>query len=334
MDHVSAGRPTIEQVAALAGVSRGTASRVINNEPYVSAAARSAVLKAVRQLGYVPNQAARSLVTRTHETVALVVSGDDLDLCDDPFFAEVILGINTVLSDTDLEMMLLLGAAGKARERLRRRLKSGQLDGVMLLALQGADPLCQLVKQSGAPTVYGGRTLSGGDPPYFVDADNRGGARTAMEHLISCGRKRIGIITGPMAKEVSRARLNGCLDAIDGDQPLIETSDFLESGGAQAMERLLEADPELDAVFAHSDTMAAGALRTLRRLGRRVPDDVAVVGFDDLPWARHTAPPLTTVNQPIRALGAEMARMLIALIGGNKPSSLVLPTRLVVRSST
>lgn len=329
---MSTGRPTIEQVAALAGVSRGTASRVINNEPYVSASARAAVLKAVRELGYVPNQAARSLVTRKHETVALVVSGDDLHLCDDPFFAEVILGINTVLGETDLEMMLLLGATSKARERLRRRLKSGQLDGVMLLALQGADPLCQLVKQSGAPTVYGGRALSG-DPPYFVDADNRGGAREAVEHLISSGRKRIGIITGPMAKEVSHARLNGCLDAMNGEQPLIEHSDFLETGGAQAMERLLEADPEIDAVFAHSDSMAAGALRILRNHGRRVPEEVAVVGFDDLPWARHTAPPLTTVHQPIRALGAEMARMLIALLRGDKPSSLILPTRLVVRGS-
>ncbi|WP_117208334.1 LacI family DNA-binding transcriptional regulator [Allorhizocola rhizosphaerae] len=329
------GRPTIEQVAALAGVSRGTASRVVNDEPYVSAAARAAVLKAVRELGYVPNQAARSLVTRTHETVALVVSGeaDDPRLSEDPFFAEVIVGINAVLAETDLELMLMLGANERARTRLLRRLRSGQLDGVMLLALPGADPLCRLAEESGAPTVYGGRTMDG-EPRYFVDADNRGGARKAVEHLLVQGRQRIVTITGPVDNEVTHARLSGCLDALGGGaDPVVMHADFLESGGYQAMQSLLHAHPDLDAVFAQSDNMAAGALRALREAGRRVPDDVAVVGFDDLPWARHTAPPLTTVNQPIRAMGSEMARMLVALLGGGEPTSLILPTRLVLRES-
>ncbi len=327
-------RPTIEQVAALAGVSRGTASRVVNGEPYVSAAARAAVQKAVRELGYVPNRAARSLVTRSHETVALVISGeaDDPRMFEDPFFAEVVVGINSVLAETDLELMLMLGATERARARLLRRLHSGQLDGVMLLALHGSDPLCRLAEESGAPTVYGGRTMEG-EPRYFVDADNRGGARKAVEHLLAQGRRSIATITGPMDNEVTHARLNGCLDALSGGNPLIAHADFLESGGYNAMASLLEAHPGIDAVFAQSDNMAAGALRALRETGRRVPDDVAVVGFDDLPWARHTAPPLTTVNQPIRALGSEMARILVTLLAGGEPTSLILPTRLVLRDS-
>ncbi len=214
-------------------------------------------------------------------------------------------------------------------------LRSRRADGVMLLALRGDDPLYRLTRQLGLPVVVGGRPLHG-EPAYYVDADNRGGARQATEHLIASGRRRIATITGQLDTSAGADRLRGFQEtmAVAGlDNTWIEHGDFTEDSGAQAAARLLAAHPELDGLFAASDNMAAGALRTLKAHGRSVPEDVAVVGFDDLPIARHTDQPLTSVHQPIQALGHEMAKMLVGLIHGERPSALILPTRLTIRES-
>jgi DNA-binding LacI/PurR family transcriptional regulator len=205
----------------------------------------------------------------------------------------------------------------------------------MLLALRGDDPLYRLTEQLGLPAVVGGRPLRG-EPAWYVDADNRGGARLATEHLIKTGRRRIATITGQLDTRAGADRLHGFQEtmAVAGlDNTWIERGDFGEDSGAQAAELLLAAHPDLDALFAASDNMAAGALRTLRARGRSVPTDVAVVGFDDLPIARHTDPQLTSVNQPIQALGHEMAKMLVDLVEGGRPTSLILPTKLTIRES-
>lgn len=335
MDTQPARRPTLDEVALRAGVSRSAASRAINNARHVSRATREAVEHAIRELGYVPNPTARALATQQAAAVLLAVSHDDPELFADPFFSQIIVGISAALETTDLVLMLALASSGHGRERVQRVLRSRRADGVLLLSLRGDDPLYRLTKELGLPVVVGGRPVHG-DTAWYVDADNRGGARAATEHLIAIGRRRIGTITGQLDTSAGADRLRGFQEAtaVAGlDNSWVEHGDFTERSGARAADRLLDAHPELDALFAASDNMAAGAVRTLKARGRSVPGDVAVVGFDDLPIARHTDPPLTSVNQPIQALGREMTKMLIGLMNGERPTALILPTRLMIRES-
>lgn len=327
--------PTLDEVAERAGVSRSAASRAINNAVHVSPTTRRAVERAVRELGYVPNVTAQALARQKVGAVVLAASHDNPDLLGDPFIGQVIVGVTTALENTELDLKLLLCHPERGHDRVRRMLRRPRADGVMVMALRGDDPLQRIVEDSGLPAVFGGRPLHG-QPDLFVDVDNRGGGRTAAEHLVRLGRRRIATIAGPVDSHAAVARLEGVTDALSVanlDPTLVERADFTREGGARAMERLLDRDPELDAVAVASDNMAVGALHTLALRGRRVPEDVAVVGFDDLPIAELSHPALTTVQQPIRSLGHEMARVLLAVVDGESPSSLLLPTRLVVRET-
>ncbi|GAB7051379.1 LacI family DNA-binding transcriptional regulator [Catenuloplanes indicus] len=328
-------QPTLDEVAARAGVSRSAASRAINNAPHVSRATRAAVERAVEELGYLPDRTARALATRRTGIVALAVSHDDPQLFADPFFAQVIVGVSAALEETDLHLLLCLASAGRGRARLTYLLRTRGVDGIMLMALHGDDPLTRIVQQAGLPAVYGGLPAHF-RPRWYVDADNAGGARLATEHLIGLGRTRIVTITGERGTEVAEARHRGYREALimAGLTPHgTAEGDFTEAGGAAAMTALLERHPDLDAVFAASDNMAAGALRALASAGRAVPAEVAVVGFDDLGIATRTDPPLTTVHQPIQALGGEMTRMLLGVIDGQDRVPVVLPTHLVRRGT-
>lgn len=329
------GRPTLDEVAVLAGVSRSVASRVLNNAPHVSRAKREAVERAVRDLGYVPNPKARALATRQAGAAALVISQHDPSVLADPFFGQVIAGVSSALEEADLHLMLCLAASDRARKRVGDLLRSRGVDGVMMMALHGDDPLAHMATETTLPVVFGGRP-GGSDPRWYVDIDNAAGARRATEHLLASGRKNIVTICGPLDTEVGRARHQGHREALllAGRTPhAFEIGDFNEPSGAAAMARLLAQHQDVDGVFAANDNMAVGALRALREAGRSVPHDVAVVGFDDLPVARITDPALTTVHQPIRDLGREMARMLVGVIEGGDPSPLLLPSHLVVRAS-
>ncbi|MFD5656663.1 LacI family DNA-binding transcriptional regulator [Streptomyces hirsutus] len=328
-------QPTLDEVAECAGVSRSVASRALNNAPHVSRAKREAVERAVRHLGYVPNSTARALATRQTGAAALVVSGEDPSIFADPFFAQVIVGASGALEEADLHLMLCLAASDRGRKRVGELLRSKGADGVMLMALREGDPLIRMAEEAEMPVVFGGRPV-GPTPRWYVDVDNVGGAREATEYLVSRGRTRVAAICGRQDTEAGRARYRGYRDAmlaagLDPFPP--QEGDFTESSGAAAMAVLLAAHPDLDGVFAANDNMGAGALRTLREAGRPVPADIAVVGFDDLAVARIADPPLTTVHQPITAFGREMARMLVALVNGQDPTPLILPTRLVIRSS-
>jgi DNA-binding LacI/PurR family transcriptional regulator len=335
-------RPTLDQVAARAGVGRGTVSRVVNGSSQVSPEARAAVLKAIDELGYVPNRAARSLVTRRTDSVALVVSESEERLFGEPFFAGIVRGISSALAETQLQLWLAMAQSSAERKQIEPHLTYQHVDGVMLLSLHDTDPLPVLLAERGLPTVLGGRSarmLRHVEELSFVDNDNEGGARAAVAFLVGQGRRCIAIIAGPQDMGVGITRLAGYRAAMLGaglppDETLIEYGDFSEASGAAAMARLLKVAPGLDAVFAASDPMAAGALRTLVQSGRRVPRDVAVVGFDDSPMARQTQPPLTTVHQSVEGMGREMVRLLLARIGGGPPQSTVLDTHLVVREST
>lgn len=329
-------RPTLDEVARLAGVSRAAASRAINRSGHASRATTEAVERAVRELGYVPNPTARALATQQSGAVVLAISHHDSELFADPFYAQIIAGVSAALERTDLVLTLALADSDLGRARLERILRSRRADGIMLTGLHGDDPLYHLADKLDLPVVYGGRPLNA-EPAWYVDADNRGGARLAAEHLIGGGRRRIATITGFLDADVGVARLRGFQDALAVaglEAGLVEEGDFTEASGAAAATRLLAACPDLDAIFAASDNMAAGALRAVQAAGRSVPGDVAIVGFDDNVIARYTSPPLTVVAQPIKQLGREMGKMLLSLIDGEQPSPLILPTRLVVRASS
>ncbi|MFI7441732.1 LacI family DNA-binding transcriptional regulator [Nonomuraea indica] len=329
-------RPTLEAVAARAGVGRGTVSRVINGSPNVSDKAREAVRQAIQELGYVPNRAARALVTRRTDTVALVVSESELRVFDEPYFAGTIRGIGSALSETGLQLILAMAQSREEHERLEHYLTGQHVDGVLLLSLHGADPLPGRLEAMGVPTVLGGRPV-GLNPYSYVDMDNRAGARQAVKHLLSLGRGAVATIAGPQDMGVGVDRLAGYHDALlpSGLPEIVAYGDFSEESGASAMRELLDRHPGLDAVFAASDLMAVGAMRVLKAAGRAIPGDVAVVGFEDSKAAMHTDPPLTTVHQPTEAMGRQMAQLLVARINGEelRQPVVILDTYLVRRES-
>jgi len=340
----SLGRPTLDAVAARAGVGRGTVSRVVNGSPQVSPEARAAVQQAIAELGYVPNRAARALVTQRTDSVALVVSESEERVFGEPFFAGIVRGISSGLLDTQMQLWLAMAQSQAERERLEHHLTNQHVDGVLLLSLHDSDPLPTLLEQRGLPSVLGGRPARmlhpDAGPAYFVDVDNAGGARLAVEYLLTRHRRRVATIAGPQDMGVGVARLAGYREAIQGSGQwvtgdLIAYGDFSEGSGTAAMRRLLELSPDLDAVFVASDLMACGALRALREAGRRVPDDVAVIGFEDAPIARQADPPLTTVYQPVEEMGRQMARLLLSRIRGDdlKVPYVLLDTHMVARAS-
>ncbi|MBQ0983607.1 LacI family DNA-binding transcriptional regulator [Streptomyces sp. F63] len=334
------GRPTLEEVAARAGVGRGTVSRVINGSPRVSDRTRTAVEHAIAELGYVPNRAARALAANRTDAVALVIPETETRLFAEPYFSDIIRGISTELAETEIQLLLTLIRTPKERHRLTQFLGAHRVDGVLLVSVHADDPLPDLLEEIEMPAVLSGRRAAGESVPY-VDSDNVGGAAAAVEHLIGRGRRRVATITGPLDMYVAQCRLDGYHQAIAAaghapDEALVEPADFTEEGGRRAMRRLLERRPDLDAVFCASDVMASGARQVLREAGRRIPEDVALVGFDDSPVARHMDPPLTSVRQPIEEMGRTMARVLLREIGQPDSGSrqVVLPTELVRRGSS
>jgi DNA-binding LacI/PurR family transcriptional regulator len=258
---------------------------------------------------------------------------------EDPFFARVVRGVNAQLTNTDLQLILVQASGDRQFQRALRYVSVGHVDGALLISLHGDDPMLTAISAAGIPLVVMGRPITGRRADY-VDADNAGGAREAVRHLASVGRRRLATVAGPQDMSVGLDRLRGYADAarsagISAAADRVAHGDFTEAGGHRAMKRLLEAAPEIDGVFVASDLMAIGALRALRETGRRVPDDVAVVGFDDAPLAAYADPPLTTVRQPVELLGQEMVRLLLDRISDprGEPRAIILPTELVVRSS-
>ena len=332
----TAQRPTLEAVARLAGVSRATVSRVVNGSTTVAEPIRQAVRRAVEELGYVPNLAARSLVTQRTDSVALVMpEAATRVFSDDQVFPGIIRGAAQELEAADKQLVLMLAGSPAGHERVERYTTGRHVDGVLFASLHGEDPLPGRLARLGIPVVCSGRPLDGADVPY-VDVDHEGGVSTAVQHLIASGRRRIATIAGPQDMVAGIERLIGYRSAItDAGLPeLVAYGDFTRESGTAAMRELLAADPELDAVFAASDLMAHAALRALREEGRRVPEDVAVIGFDDIETAAYTEPPLTTVRQPIVELGRSMTRQLLRIAAGEQvEQALVLPTELVLRES-
>ncbi len=337
--HGRRGAPTIRQVAALAGVSRATASRAINGGHLVSDRARAAVEAAVAELGFTPNPVARSLATRRTGSVALVMPEPKSRVLTDPFFASTIDGLARDLEDADLQLVLLIDRRVGRFDRLARYLMAGHVDGAVIASHHGKEPLNRMLVESGFPCVFLGRPLDVPPTARYVDVDNALGARLATEYLIERGYTRIGTIAGPADMSAGLDRLSGwrqAMQAADLPDDAVQIGDFTSEGGAKSMGLLFEEHPDLRAVFVASDIMAAGAIRQLAALGKSVPDDVAIFGFDDIGVAQTTDPPLSTVAQPVEKMAARASALLReVLTDGDAVASdpIYFAPRLAVRKS-
>ncbi|MDT0156054.1 LacI family DNA-binding transcriptional regulator [Microbacterium sp. ARD32] len=326
-------RSTIEEVAALAGVSRSTVSRVVNGSTAVSAEALAAVQRAIAELNYAPNRAARSLASRNTQAIGLVVPEDTTRFFGDPFLASVVAGIGARLADSDYILNLLI-ANDDAGGKMVRFVRNGAVDAAIIVSHHASDTFVESIADA-VPVVFGGRPAVLRDTDIVIDVDNAAAAREAVAHLLALGRRRIATITGTMTMSVSMDRRDGFLAEL-ADAGLESAGEvdggFSEQGGADAARQLL-AQPEVpDAIFAASDLMARGAIAVLRSAGLRVPEDVAVIGFDDSVVA--TASDLTSVRQPMFHQGEILAELTIDLLSGHRPPPLtLLPTELVVRGS-
>jgi LacI family transcriptional regulator len=328
---------TLEDVARLAGVSRSTVSRVINDHPSVEAETRRRVWEAIRESGYQPHAVARSLVTKRTHIIGMVIPEAVTALFTDPFVPILLRGATEACNKQGYQLMLsLFSSRADHQETYQRLVRNAYLDGVIVAAAALDDPLIPDLLRDGVPFVAVGR------PPdrraTSVDVDNIGGAQMAVDHLIRLGHRRIGTLTGPPEMAAGQDRLRGYREAlaihrIPVEEDLIVEGDFTESGGVVGMQRLLPAEPT--AVFVASDMMAVGALKALRQADRRVPEDIAMVSFDDIPVASAIEPPLTTVHQPIGQMAALAVETLLDLIEhpGLGPRRVVLPTQLVIRES-
>ncbi|HET7338543.1 MAG TPA: LacI family DNA-binding transcriptional regulator [Candidatus Dormibacteraeota bacterium] len=334
MEAVSRPAVTLDAVARAAGVSRATASRVFTGSSQVSDEARKAVERAAAQLGYVPNRAARSLAAGRSESVGVVVLDPEWNVFQDPSFPRLMRGIAGELEANGLQMVLFAPQSAADSNRLEQYLAGGHVDAVLLLNLVDHEVLPDRLRARGIPVVLGGKPRSGLEIS-FVHVDNHSGARRATEHLIGQGRRRIA----HLATDSHCDRLQGFREAmwnaaLRGD--LVEHGADNREGGEMAMAKLLSQCEDIDAVFAASDAMAIGAMWVMQALGRRIPDDVAIIGFDDSPHAASTQPPLSSVRRPMEDMGREMTRLVLSMAALNThgPLQKILDPELAVREST
>jgi DNA-binding LacI/PurR family transcriptional regulator len=330
-------RATIHDVAMAAGVSRGTVSRVLNNERYVSDEARTAIEAAIEQVGYMPNNAARSLKMQRSQAVAFIVHETHSLFLEDPNIGGILLGANTALSRADFQMVCLVIDSDRDNDRVARYLGGGFVDGAIIVSARENDPLTRVLEKLALPAAFVGHPPDLATLP-FVGIDNRASARAITQRLMSTGRKKIGMIAAALDRDSGTDRLAGFTDALGDrfDASLVTSVPLYEySAGVQGMRALLAVSPDIDGVFAASDAVAAGALEALREAGRRVPDDVGVVGFDDSTWALRSQPQLSTVHQPASGLGERAAESVLSQLRGEAPElgGILLETPIVWRNS-
>jgi LacI family transcriptional regulator, galactose operon repressor len=327
---------TLEDIARLSGVSRSTVSRVINSDLNVKEETRQKVLKVIQSINFQPNLAARSLAAGRTSVIGLVIPAGVSVLFVDPYFPQFIQGVATACNAHAYSVMLWLAEPEYERRTISQILHNGLVDGVVVSSALIDDPITNSLHNSKMPFIQVGRhpTLD----INFIDVDNIRASREAILHLSHLGRKAVATITGPLNQVAGFDRLQGYRLALQDLQQayrpeLVVEGDFTELGGYTAMLRLLPVRP--DAVFVASDMMAVGAIRAIQEANLRIPDDVAIIGFDDIPTASKMNPPLTTVRQPIRSLGSLAVETLIDIIAhpGAKTRHILIDTELVIRSS-
>ncbi|MFQ5855368.1 MAG: LacI family DNA-binding transcriptional regulator [Anaerolineae bacterium] len=333
-------RITSADVARRAGVSRTTVSLVLNNAPgaSISEATRQRVLRAAAELNYHPDAAARSLVCRQTHTLGLVLCQTPDRVFADAFLPQVLHGVGRVAQEHDFKVLLQYVEDVTRPDAYVALVRGRHIDGIILSGPRSDDEQLPQLYAEGFPVVLLGQLPK--TPTPFVDVDNVDGAYRATEHLIRLGHRRIGLITNaPLAYTASEQRRAGYQQALEAhgipyDPALVRYGDFREESGYAAMMSLLDGKPP-DAVLVASDLVAFGALEAIKMRGLRVPGDIALVGFDDVPVARYVDPPLTTIRLPAHQLGAEAARLVLRLIAGEEPeeTQILLQTTLVVRDS-
>jgi LacI family transcriptional regulator len=329
---------TLEDIAKQAGVSRSTVSRVVNDQPNVKENVRKRVQKVIQATGYHPNAAARMLVSQRSWTIGLVIPRTVNYFFRDPFFNYLTEGIAQACNQNNYTLaFFLIGNKEDEEKTFPRVSRRGLMDGIILQSGQLGDPLFDRLVASNIPLVIAGRPLNAQGVSY-IDVDNVASAITAVNHMISLGYQRIGAISGPFNNIVTQDRRDGYLKALAEanlpiEEGLISEGDYTEQGGYHAMQRLLLQNPR--AVFAFSDVMAVGGIRAVRDAGLRVPEDVAFIGFDDLPMDSIQSYQLTTIRQPVIQFGMKAVEMLIDLVqNGEKPARrLIMGTELIIRST-
>ncbi len=340
MENPPPKRMTIDEIAKHAYVSRSVVSRVLNNRPNVSAEARARVLKVIKEFNYTPNATARSLAThRSYEVCILAPRKKNEDFANG-FWSLLFLGLSEACAARGYYVSFSTIAV-ECQENHARILYGHNFDGYVLCTREVADCVVPAIQTRSKPVV-----LIGHDPAFpdihSVDVDNVHGAWKATRHLIDLGHRRIATILGTQQAQESQDRMQGYLQAHrEADIPVypahIVYGDFSQQSGYELMVQLLQQDPRPTAVFCANDAMATGAILAITKAGLSVPEDVAVVGYDDLPMAQYICPPLTTIHQPVYRIGREAAAILIDLIEEKEPDGGVvhrhLPTELVVRES-
>jgi len=318
-------------------VSRGTVSRVLNGERYVSAQARSAIEAAIIKTGYVPNLAARNLVMQRSQAIAFLVHEPHSMFVEDPNIGDILLGANRALSTAQYLMTTLVIDSADDTERIGRYLSGGVVDGIIVVSARRHDPLTAVIRRLGLPAAFVGHPPDIDDIP-FVGIDNRKAAEAITRRLVETGRSRVGMIAAALDRDSGADRLAGFTDALGSSFDAARVSSvglYSYSEGVRGMRALLQRDPQIDGVFAASDSLAAGALDVLREAGYRVPLDVGLVGFDDSVWALRCDPALSTVNQPAAGLGERAAQSVLAQLAGEPPQlgGIYLDTPIVWRDS-
>ncbi|WP_232663239.1 LacI family DNA-binding transcriptional regulator [Pseudonocardia sp. TRM90224] len=328
--------PTLESVASVAGVSRATAGRVLSGASNVTERTREAVLRAADELGYVTNRAARALMTQRSGLIAFVVAEPEERFFNDPHFSLALRGAHAAVAKLDVQLVFSIVHLDADRRKFERFARAGHLDGAILASLHGDHPLPRALQAAGIPVILMGRPLVPVAGVSYVSSDNVGGGRLAAARLADGGRTRLATITGPRDMTAALDRESGFLGelAVRGRSGLVVEGDFSMESGRAAMTELLATRPDIDGVFAASDLMALGAFQAITDAGRSIPEDVAVVGFDDSPLAATVRPGLTTIRQPVVDMGATLAQRLLRTIeDGTVLDPVLIPAELVARES-
>ncbi len=324
-------------VARLAGVSRATVSAVVNDNKFVSDELRERVLQAIGQLGYRPDGIARSLKSSRTATIGLVIPS-----IESHFWAPVVRGAEGALAESGFRLVLAnTDENGDRAEAALEGLLDHRVDGVLIAPPAGSQyHHYRAYLQSGRPLVFIERTVVGVTTDY-VGVDGRAGGFAAASHLLRLGRRRLGVLSLPLDVSASIERLDGIRDALQAEHLTlssgqVEVGLFSEREGFAAAQRLIENEPRTDALISAGLRMTIGAFAAVREAGLRIPDDIALIGYDETPWASLLTPPLTVVRQPARDLGRIAAEMLLRRLHGDAdegPQSIVLQPELVVRGS-
>jgi len=328
---------TIFDVARHAGVSIGTVSRVTNNRDRVHPETRERVLCAIRELNYRPNPVARGLAGQQTNTLGLVIPQ-----VNDPFYFQIVRGVEDAASDAGYNLLIASQPQQPGEHTYLSFFHRGHVDAMVLVAIDVRADEVQAITERGLPIILVQQDVGANIPSLLVD--NYYGARAMTEHLLEHGYRRLGYIAGTDYTPDNRERLRGVRDAlVDHGLALpadhIARGNYLRDSGFRAMQELLALDPTPEAIFAANDQMAADAIMAAQAAGLSVPDDIAVVGFDDGPVASYTNPPLTTVSQPVYELGWQAARLALDISRADRDTAAVaprlvqLPTKLVVRQS-